>query len=96
MVYYISCQRGGDAEREVEKSPKKLLHNPLTSDQKYDIISRSAKSDRSEKQESSKKLKKLLPNLLTNASRYDIIFKSRVSDSKGKRKNPLTGMVLEN
>ena len=61
MVYYISCQRGGDAEREVEKSPKKLLQNSLTSDQKYDTISRSAKSDRmvlkdrSEKQESSKK-----------------------------------------
>ena len=45
MVYYISCQRGGDAEREVEKS-QKTFENPLTSDQKYDRISRSAKSDR--------------------------------------------------
>ena len=28
MVYYISCQRGGDAEREVEKSPKNFHETP--------------------------------------------------------------------
>ena len=102
MVYYISCQRGGDAEREAEKSQKtfakpldkrlKIWYNIKVSQKRPNGLKRPKRKSKRVR----KKLKKLLQNLLTNASRYDIIYKSRVSDSKGKRKNPLTGMVLEN